>query len=277
MHPESVQNVIGIFDSGVGGLTVLRCVTDLLPAEKIVYLGDSARVPYGTKGDDTVKRFALENARFLMRFKPKLIIVACNTASAVAVDHVAANIPVPVFGVVRPGAEAACRISDHGRIGVMATETTIGSGAYQRHILELRPEATVFAVACPLLVPIIEDGRGRTDQIARLAASEYVTKLANKVDTILLGCTHYPLLADLIGEIAGPGVKIVDSAGETAETVFRQMKAMNLLAGKEKRGQIYFMATDAPGRFASIGSRFLGKKIKKVYHVKQEEFFEKTQ
>ena len=274
VHPKSVENVIAIFDSGVGGLTVLRAVRNLLPAEPIVYLGDSARIPYGTKGDATVKRFAAEDARFLMRFKPKLIIVACNTASAVAVDHVSAEVPGPGFGVVRPGAETACRVSATGRIGVMATETTVRSGAYQRHIMAGRPGAQVVAVPCPLLVPIIEDGRARADAIARLATGEYVGELTrHAVDTILLGCTHYPLLTDLIAEMAGPGVTIVDSAGETAKTVAEAMTKRGLRSDSRDRGRVYFLATDHPQRFAAVGGRFLGQSIKKVYWVEPEEFF----
>ena len=274
MPSRHVENVVAIFDSGVGGLTVLRAIKDLMPSEPLVYLGDSARIPYGTKSHDTVKRYAAENAAFLMRFKPKLIVIACNTASAVAVNHVAARVNVPVYGVVRPGAQAACDASRNGRIGVMATETTVQSASYTREILQVNAEAKVFAVPCPLLVPIIEDGRLAADRIARMAVEEYVGKLrAESVDTILLGCTHYPLLADLIGELAGEEVKIVDSASETAKAVAADMRA----SGTENRGpglgEVFFLTTDHVSRFASVGGRFLGQPIKKVFLIQPEEFF----
>jgi len=277
LQPRRVENVVGIFDSGVGGLTVLRAVMRFLPGEDIVYFGDAARIPYGTKSHDTVKRFALEDARFLLRFKPKIIVVACNTASAVAVDHVAERIDCPVHGVVRPGAKAAGAATKTGRVGVMATETTVASGAYQREISADRPDASVFVAACPLLVPIIEDGRDRTDAIARLAVEEYVSHLVRRrVDTILLGCTHYPLLADLIGELAGEGVRVVDSATETAKAVAFDMRRRSLLNNTKKKGKVYFLTTDHPRRFAEVGSRFLGYPIKKVFLVEPEEFFSVT-
>jgi len=269
---DRIENVIAIFDSGVGGLTVLRAISELLPDERLVYLGDSARIPYGTKSYDTVKRFALESAKFLMRFKPRITVIACNTASAVAVDYVAQHVPVPVYGVVRPGAKAACSISQTGRIGVMATETTIRSGAYTREIHSFNPDAKVFPVPCPLLVPFIEDGRCKTDPATRMIVEEYVGKLRNEnVDTILLGCTHYPLLGDLIGEVAGESVSIVDSASETAKAI-----AADINDGETKQngpGGSYFMTTDNAQRFAAVGGRFLGKAIKKVFLVEPEEFF----
>jgi len=240
----------------------------------VVYLGDSARIPYGTKSHDTVKRYAAENAAFLMRFKPKIIVIACNTASAVAVDHVAARVNVPVYGVVRPGARAACSVSRNGRIGLMATETTVQSGSYTREIVNANPAAKVFAVPCPLLVPIIEDGRGATDRIARMAVEEYVGKLtARKVDTILLGCTHYPLLADLIGELAGEDVRIVDSASETAKAIAADVRDGRVAEGGAASGEVFFLTTDHVKRFATVGGRFLGRPIKKVFLVEPEEFF----
>jgi len=263
---------IAIFDSGVGGLTVAAAVRDLLPGEKIVYFGDTARVPYGTKSSATIERFALENAAFLMRFSPRLIIVACNTASAVAVPALREAAPVPIIGVVEPGARAAARATRNGVVAVIGTETTIATGAYARALGEIDPRIRVVSRACPLLVPIVEEGRTTSDPIARGAVAEYLRTVKEaKPDTLILGCTHYPLLRDAFSEMMGPGVAIVDAAYETAREV-RQIVGESKSSARPAR--CYFLASDNPGRFAEIGSAFMGERIQKVFYVQPEEFFD---
>lgn len=262
---------IAIFDSGVGGLTVAAAVRDLVPGERIVYFGDSARVPYGTKSRTTIERFALENAAFLMRFSPRLIVVACNTASAVAVEALREALPVPVVGVVKPGARAAARVTRTGVVGVIGTETTIATDAYTRALGKIDLRIRVVSRACPLLVPLVEEGRTSSDPIVRRVVAEYLdtVKEANP-DTLILGCTHYPLLREAICESMGPDVSIVDAACETAREVRR-------IVGESESptdaARCFFLASDNPGRFAEIGSRFMGERIQKVFYVQPEEFF----
>ena len=262
---------IAIFDSGVGGLTVAAAVRDLLPGEKIVYFGDTARVPYGTKSSRTIERFALENAAFLMRFSPRLVIVACNTASSVAMPALHEALPVPVVGVVEPGARTAVRTTRNRVVAVIGTETTIATGAYARVLGEMDPRIRVVSQACPLLVPIVEEGRTSSDPIARRAVAEYLETVKEaKPDTLILGCTHYPLLREAISETMGPNVAIVDAASETAREARRIVGKGGSRAGAAR---CYFLASDNPGRFAKIGSRFMGERIQKVFYVQPEEFF----
>ncbi|HYO99789.1 MAG TPA: glutamate racemase, partial [Pyrinomonadaceae bacterium] len=199
---------IGIFDSGVGGLTVYRALHEALPQERFVYLGDTARVPYGTKSLSTVERYAVENARFLEAHGTKLLVVACNTASALALPAIRASVGVPVVGVIEPGAAAAVEASAGGRIGVIATEATIRSGAYSRAIKELAPGVRVTERACPLFVSLAEEGWAETD-VARTVAAEYLTDLKSVgVDALVLGCTHYPILRRVIQETVGERVRL---------------------------------------------------------------------
>src|SRR4028119_1620796 len=210
---------IGIFDSGVGGLTVYRALHEQLPQERFVYLGDTARVPYGTKSLATVERYAVENARFLEAHGVKLLVVACNTASALALPAIRASVGVPVVGVIEPGAAAAVEASKGGRIGVSATEATVRSGAYSRAIRELAPEAEVSERACPLFVALAEEGWAESD-VARKVAAEYLTELGGgRVDALVLGCTHYPILRRVIQETVGADVRLIDSGEATAKSV----------------------------------------------------------
>lgn len=267
------DRAIGVFDSGLGGLTVVRELIDAMPAEDIVYLGDSARVPYGIKSLETVRRFALEDAAFLLRFSPKLIVSACNTASAAAVDALEEFCPVNVVDVIRPGAAAALRATD-GPIGVIATEATIESGAYQQAIKAIDPAREVIANACPLLVPIVEEGREQDDPIVLHVLADYLEVLQRRrPDVLILGCTHYPMVADAIAKLMGPDVRLISSGQVAAEEVRRQLHAGGLLAGRSEGGKLRCYTTDNPDRFARLGSRFLGqgRTIDRVSRVGTEE------
>ncbi len=251
---------IGVFDSGIGGLTVFKALRAALPAgERLLYLGDTARVPYGTKSDETVIRYALEGARFLGRRGIKALVIACNTMSAVALPELFRAVAVPVVGVIGPGAEAACRATVRQVIGVIGTAATIKSGAYARAIAAHLPEARVIGRACPLFVPLAEEG-WVDNEVARATASLYLADLKRcGIDTLVLGCTHYPLLEDVIREAVGPEVVLVDSARATASVARARLLERGLLAeGAEAAGGDHFFVTDSSERFREVGSRFLG-------------------
>ena len=254
---------IGVFDSGLGGLTVAHAIMRQLPAENLVYFGDTARVPYGPKSPDTVRRYSHEIAAYLLEQGVKAIVVACNTATAHALPMLKAELDVPVIGVVEPGARAAVRASRSGRIGVIATAGTIKSGAYVRAIEAESPEAQVTARACPLFVPLVEEGW--TDHEATWSvAREYLAPfMHDEVDTLVLGCTHYPLLKPLIGEIVGRSVRLIDSAEETAVDT-RRMLAENSLAADAGEGTYRFIASDDQQQFLTLGQRFFGDTIERV-------------
>jgi glutamate racemase len=254
---------IGIFDSGVGGLTVQRAILEAVPEADTVYLGDTARVPYGTKSADTVTQYSLRNARVLARRGIDLLVVACNTASAVALPALRAELSVPVLGVVEPGARVAARASRSGRVGVIGTQGTVSSGAYQRAIARERPGAEVLARACPLFVPLAEEGwTDPEDEVVRGVARRYLAPFAEAgVDALVLGCTHYPLLEGAIGA-ALPGVALVDSARAIAAEV---RAAMPAAPGRE--GAHAFLVTDAPEKFLAVAGRFLGRPVEAAEHV----------
>lgn len=263
----SSSKPIGVFDSGIGGLTVLKEIKYHLPAENLVYFGDEARFPYGIKSAETVKRFSHEVADYLMRRGIKMLVVACNTATACALTSLRESLPVPVVGVLMPGAYAATRATRTGRVGVIGTEGTVNSGVYARLIRNIRPETKVFARPCPLFVPLVEEGR-LTGEITMLAAREYLAPLvAEEIDTLVLGCTHYPLLKAVIAVVMGPGVTLIDSAHETAQEVGRVLNKTGLLNSSQEPGLIRYFVTDAPERFKAIGERFLGYEIPEVVKV----------
>jgi glutamate racemase len=252
---------IGIFDSGVGGLTVFKQIAELLPRENLVYLGDTARVPYGTKSEITVKRYALEAAEFLVAKGVKMLVVACNTASAVALPALRERFNLPVIGVIEPGARRAAA-SRNRRIGVIGTEGTINSGRYPEAIRELLPDARISSVACPLFVPLAEEGWSE-HEIARLAAIEYLRPLMGAgIDTLVLGCTHYPLLRNTLERVLGDNVTLVDSGTETAKAVQRFFCEQGL-EHPDSGGLREFYVTDVPARFERVGQSFLqGTKIR---------------
>ena len=255
---------IGIFDSGVGGLTVMAAIAKLLPQERLVYLGDTARLPYGTKSAETVSRYAVQATRALMRFDVKLVVVACNTASAVALPALTAALaPVPVIGVVEPGAQAAVAASRSGNIAIIGTESTVRGGAYVRAVHALKPDATVVQKACPLFVGLAEEGWTGGD-VPGLVAEHYLHELfqagTRRPDTLVLGCTHFPIFAKQIAKAVGSGVTLVDSAQTTAHEVKRSLEARDLQRRSAGESPI-FLATDAAERFARVGSLFLGHAI----------------
>jgi glutamate racemase len=264
MTNESLQDQpIGVFDSGMGGLTVMRALTERLPNESFVYLGDTARLPYGSKSAETVRRYAVQCAHALMRHRIKLLVVACNTASATALPALADVLqPVPVLGVIEPGAEAAVKAAPFGRIAVIATEGTVNGRAYERAIHARSPAAVVTQQACPLFVALAEEGLTH-GPIVELAAKRYLDPLFSgpRPECLVLGCTHFPVLKSVIAGVAGPGVTLVDSAETTAIAVERLLAERNLARRASGPRTLRFLATDAPDRFARVGEIFLGAKI----------------
>jgi glutamate racemase len=262
MEADRQKGCIGVFDSGLGGLTVVRRLMTELPAEDIVYLGDSARVPYGTKSPQTIRAFAAQDAAFLMRFDPKLIVVACNTASAHAMETLSASLPVDVLGVVEPGARLAVAFAGSGPIGVMATEATIASGAYTQVLQRLRPGVSVLSAACPLLVPIVEEGRGEDDPIVLAVLTDYLRQMQRQRPSVLImGCTHYPLLSGAIGKLMGPATRLIDSGWAAAMAVQRLLTQKGLARQSPLPGTLRCFATDNPERLAQLAQRFLGHPV----------------
>ena len=254
---------LGVFDSGIGGLTVARALFERLPRESVIYYGDTARVPYGPKSPETVRRYSAEILAYLLQRGVKAVVVACNTSTAHALDSLKARAPVPVVGVIEPGARAAVAATKTGAIGVIGTAGTIASGAYERAIQALRPDARVHAQPCPLLVPLVEEG-WFDHPAAELIAREYLEPLRKAgVDVLVLGCTHYPLLKPLLARVMGPGVTLVDSAEETAKAVATELEARGLLAAGGNHEHRFVVSDDEP-HFRKVGARFLGEKLKKV-------------
>lgn len=250
---------IGVFDSGIGGLTVAAAMMRALPDERVLYLGDTARVPYGPKSPGTVVRYSRQIASWLIEQRVKAIVVACNTATAHALDILQRECTVPVIGVVEPGARAAVAATRSGRIGVIGTAGTINSGAYRRAISGLSAGAVVIDAACPLFVPLVEEGW--LDHAAtRLIAETYLAPLRDaQIDSLVLGCTHYPLLSHVIGDVIGRDVTLVDSAAETAVALGAVLRARELEASVPVAAQSHrFVATDAPETFRRVGQRFIG-------------------
>jgi len=261
---------IGIFDSGVGGLTVLREVIQALPQEDTIYLGDTARVPYGTKSPETVVRFARQITSFLVSRDIKLLVVACNTASAVSLDALQAEFNIPIVGVIEPGAVQAAAVTKNGKVGVIGTAGTIRSSAYTKAIKRINPDIEVITAECPMFVPLAEEG-WLDNEVARLTAEIYLKNLKDSgVDTLVLGCTHYPLLKGIISQVMGEGVNLVDSAEETARVVREILVARGETRPDQERGNHHFFVTDIPAGFIRVGNRFLGGALGDVYQVDLE-------
>jgi glutamate racemase len=259
---------VGIFDSGIGGLTVLHAIARLLPRERLIYLGDTARGPYGTKSAEMVTRYSIENMDFLVDKGSKLVVVACNSASALALEALRARYALPVVGVVDPGARAAVARTRSGRIGVIGTEATIASGAYSRALRALRADIEVYTRACPLFVPLAEEGWVDND-VARRTTQLYLASLAQSgIDTLILGCTHYPLLARAIADFLGPDVALVDSADATALAVREELETWDL-AATDGGGGASFFVTDLPDRFVRVGQRFLGERVESAVRIER--------
>lgn len=269
-----MHEAIGIFDSGIGGLTVLRALKEALPDEEAIYLGDTARVPYGTRSPETVVRYSVQAAAFMAEKQVKLLVVACNTASAVALEAIRSACPgasFPLIGVIEPGVREALRLTRTRRVGVIGTEATIRSQAYTRGLKALDPDIQVFTKACPLFVPLAEEG-WEESEVAALVAREYLSGFRDLgVDTLILGCTHYPVIRKVIERTVGEGISLVDSAKATAVTVREVLKERGLIrpakaGGSGERGDRFYV-TDAHERFVKVGSRFLGRDMAGVITV----------
>jgi glutamate racemase len=255
---DATSSPIGVFDSGIGGLTVVAEIMRQLPGEAIVYFGDTARLPYGPKSNETVTQFAIQDAEFLLGHGVKNIVVACNTASSVAIDALTARYEIPVIGVIEPGALAAVSSTLSGKVGVIGTEGTIASGAYRRAIRKLDRDIEVIETSCPLFVPLAEEGW--TDrEVTLVIAHEYLTPLRDAgVDVVVLGCTHYPILKTTIGKVFGPSVKLIDSAEETAKEVGERLEDLGLARTGGTGPSHKFFVSDVPHRFREQAERFLG-------------------
>jgi len=258
---------IGVFDSGIGGLTVVRELMRQLPNESIIYFGDTARVPYGPKSPDTVLRYSREITGFLREQGVKALVIACNTATAHALAALREENDLPIIGVIEPGSRAAARSTISGRVGVIGTQGTINSRAYERAIAAVAPNAQITALACPLFVPLAEEGWLDTEA-TRLIAKEYLAPIAERhVDTLVLGCTHYPLLKEVIGRSVGREVRLIDSAAETAAETATTLRDAGLAHAATDDARYRFIASDAPEQFLRVGQRFLGSSIDRVETV----------
>lgn len=266
------QSPIGVFDSGMGGLTTVRQLVKLMPSEDIVYLGDTARVPYGNKSKKTIIKFSIQNSLYLLKFKIKLIVIACNTSSSFALDKLKETLRIPIIGVIEPGVKKALNLTKNKRIGVIGTNATINSKAYQNRIIKIDPSVKVFTQSCPLFVPLAEEG-WLNEKVTLDVARKYLAPLKDKnIDALILGCTHYPLLKIPISKVMGESVKLVDSARELALSVKQLMEEKKITADKGRKGKVKFYLTDEPYKFKKIGERFLKQKLNCVYSVKESDY-----
>jgi glutamate racemase len=262
------DSAIGVFDSGIGGLTVLHQIIEALPRENTVYLGDTARAPYGTKSVETVLRYSFENSEFLVEKGVKLVVVACNTSTAIALGQLKIELSLPVIGVIEPGVRRAIESTKSKRVGVIGTEATIQSGAYTRALKAVDPEIEVYSRACPLFVPLIEEG-WTDNEVVEMTVKTYLGSLKQSgIDTLILGCTHYPLLKKAIRKFIGSGVCLVDSAEATAKEVEAVLNK-TAISRKSGKGTHSFFVTDAPDRFIEVGRRFLGEKVESAVRIER--------
>ncbi|MCS7215400.1 MAG: glutamate racemase [Thermodesulfovibrio sp.] len=267
------EKPVGIFDSGVGGLTVLKEISNLIPNEDLIYLGDTARVPYGIRSAETVIRYSIECASFLFKKGIKMLVVACNTSSSVSLEVLKERLPISVIGVIEPGVKAALKATKNGKIGIIGTEATIHSEAYPKKIRQIEPDIQVISKACPLFVPLVEEGI-LEGSIAELIVERYLKELKKSgIDTLILGCTHYPLLKKTIQKYM-EGIQLVDSAEEVSREVKKVLSHQGLINEKPDSGEKTFYVTDSPDRFKKIGEIFLNCKIENIFKVSLEE--EKT-
>jgi glutamate racemase len=262
------ESAIGVFDSGIGGLTVLQKIIETLPKENTVYLGDTARAPYGTKSVETVLRYSFENTEFLVQKGVKAVVVACNTSTAIALTRLRDHFSIPIIGVIEPGVRKAIKSTKNRKIGVIGTDATIQSGAYTRGLKEVDGTIEVYSRACPLFVPLVEEG-WIDNEVVELTVKAYLSGLKESgIDTLILGCTHYPLLKKIIRKFMGSGVRLVDSAEETAKEVESALEKGQ--PGKRSEKAIHsFFVTDAPDRFIKVGRRFLGEKVESAVRIER--------
>ena len=262
------DSAIGVFDSGIGGLTVLHQIIEALPKENTVYLGDTARAPYGTKSVETVLRYSFENCQFLVDKGVKMIVVACNTSTAIALRRLQENLAIPVLGVIEPGVRRAVKSTKNKKVGVIGTEATIQSGAYTRALKQADAKIEVYSRACPLFVPLVEEG-WIDNAVVEMTVKAYLSSFKQSgIDTLILGCTHYPLLKKAIRKFMGSKVCLVDSAEEIAKEVELMLKkgALGKRTGKSVHS---FFVTDAPDRFIKVGHRFLGEKVESAVRIER--------
>lgn len=260
------NRAIGVFDSGLGGLSVVRRLLEVLPHENLVYFGDTGRIPYGTRSPETIERYTRQDSRFLLDHDVKFIIAACGTVSSVA-PHVLAQLPVPAMGVVAPTAKAAVEATRNGRIGILGTTATVRSGAFHRALTAIRPDTRVFAQACPLFVSLVESGWIQRDNTATIeVAKRYLQPLIEEqVDTVILGCTHFPLLAPVLSDLLGEGVTLVDSGAASAVACARWLRENEALADRES-GKCQFFVSDRPHDFGAVAKMFLGREVREDVH-----------
>ncbi len=263
---------IGVFDSGIGGLTVVKEIMEMLPEEDIIYFGDTARVPYGTKSKETVIKYSFQCVRFLLEKNIKAIVVACNTASASSLDILQQSFDFPIVGVVEPGAVTACKVTKSGEIGIIGTEGTISSGAYEKAIININKNIKMTLKACPLFVPLAEEGWQDTD-VAYLTAQSYLSNFTNSnIDALIMACTHYPLLEKTIGKILGDKIKLVNPAYETSKVLEYMINSNGLKNGKPHKGEHKYFVSDNPVKFKKMGENFLANPVGWVEKVDIEEY-----
>jgi glutamate racemase len=268
------ENPIGVFDSGIGGLTVVKKLQAFLPNERLIYFGDTARVPYGSKSNSIIIEYAIQDAQILMKHNVKLIVVACNTASSIALDELRSRFDVPIIGMIDPGTDLALKTTLSDRIGVIGTSSTIFNKAYSKMLMKKHNGVKVFEKACPLFVPLAEEG-WTSHKATCLIAEEYLKELkTEKIDTLILGCTHYPILSEIIQDIIGKDVKLIDSGTAAAATVEKLLKTKGLLADKKFSGQHEYYVSDLPVKFKEIAERFLGRSVENVEKIDPDQ--EKT-
>ena len=261
---------IGIFDSGIGGLTVFKEVTEQLPGEDIIYFGDTARIPYGTRSKETVIKYVMQSIKFLISKDIKAIVIGCNTASALALNEAQEKFDIPIIGVIEPGAGAAVSVTKNNKIGIIGTEGTINSNSYQETIRRILPAAEIIGVPCPLFVPIVEEGWENSD-VADVAARKYLLELKeHEIDTLVLGCTHYPALRYTISKIMGDGVRLVNPAYETAKLIKNVLKEQSILNQKVDYGAYQYFVSDDPDKFKRVGGNIIRKRIGEVKKVNIE-------
>lgn len=271
MNTSSKENPIGVFDSGIGGLTVVKHLSKVLPIEHIVYFGDTARVPYGSKSNATVIEYSIQDTNFLLHKNVKIVVVACNTASSIALPDLQKKFKVPVIGVILPGANLAVNETQNGKIGVIGTRATINNQAYSKAIKKINNKIEVFEKACPLFVPLAEEGWTHHRATYEIA-EEYLKELREKeIDTLVLGCTHYPILADVIQEVIGSNVKLIDSGVATAEVIKSEIYKSGLQSASTVQGNLDLFVSDIPTKFQEVAELFLGKAVKAVIKVDLEE------
>ncbi|MFZ0455731.1 MAG: glutamate racemase [Ignavibacteriaceae bacterium] len=264
------EKPIGVFDSGIGGLTVVKRLASTLPAEDIVYFGDTARVPYGSKSNSTVIEYSFQDTKFLLSKNVKAVVVACNTASSIALDELKKNFDLPIIGMINPGAKSAISSTKNGKIGVIGTRATISNKAYSNEIRKIEPSLVVYEKACPLFVPLAEEG-WMNHKATYEIAEEYLKELRDlKIDTLVLGCTHYPILSEVIQNVIGDNVKLIDSGVASATIIKEELSRTDLYTNRNTPGNYDFYVSDIPVKFKEVAELFLGRPVTEVHKVDLE-------